>query len=107
MDKHARWASEDGTVYVVEGDERLECVSEGGRPFIYHTKMVALVYGQDGVSADDNARLIAKAPLVSEMTEALRRLVHALDHAYIAGDGDTNRAYDAARTLLAKIGGQS
>ena len=108
MDKHTQWASEDGTVYVVEGDERLECVSEGGRPFIYHTKTVALVYGQDGVGADDNARLIAAAPEMLHMLKACVALFESMAHSPISRNAAPDAQWVAPiQALLAKIGGQS
>jgi hypothetical protein len=88
------WAYEDGTVYAVQGDERQPRVSKDGRPFIYHTGMIALVYSRNGGSQEANGRLMAEAPEMYKLL--LGALVYLDSHAAMTaeelrglGGGDT------------------
>ena len=89
------FAYENGTVYAIAGDEREERMSQDGVRFIYHTNVVALVYGRASGERDANGALFAEAPT---MLKLLRTF---------ADDGadalTLQRAIQEARDLIARV----
>jgi hypothetical protein len=103
------WAYADGTVYAVQGDERQARVNEEGRPFIYHTGMIALVYSRNGGSQEANGSLMAAAPdTVKELAALVAKVMAGQRvHTLRVGDGYqvtiTDADLEPARALLARI----
>ena len=89
------FAYEDGIVYAIAGDKREERMSKDGVPFIYHTNVVALVYGRASGERAANGALFAEAP-------TMLRLLRTF-----ADDGadalTLQRAIQEARDLIARV----